>query len=56
MLGMVLRLPENAGQKARMNAFRESVDNIIESADERGVSGFKEVDEVYPMVRCMHYL
>jgi hypothetical protein len=53
MLGMVLRLPEKAGKKARMDAFRESVDKIIENADERGMSGFKEVDELYPKIAEM---
>jgi gas vesicle protein len=53
MLGMVLRLPEKAGKKARMDAFRESVDKIIESANESGLSGYKEVDELYPKVAEM---
>ena len=50
MLGMVLRLPEGTGKKARFEAFKGCVDSIINGAEERGVSGFREVDAMYPEV------
>lgn len=50
MLGMVLRLPEGSGKKARLEAFKGAVDSMIENAEQRGVSGFKEVDSRYLQV------
>jgi hypothetical protein len=50
MLGMVLRLPEGSGKKARLEAFKGAVDSMIENAEQRGLSGFKEVDSKYQQV------
>ena len=50
MLGMVLRLPEGSGKKARMDAFRGAVDGIISNAEQNGRSGFKEVESKYLQV------
>jgi hypothetical protein len=50
MLGMVLRLPEGSGKKARLEAFKGAVDSMIENAEQRGQSGFKEVDSRYLQV------
>ena len=52
MLGMVLRLPEGSGKKARMDAFRGAVDGIISNAEQSGRSGFKEVESKYLQVEC----
>lgn len=50
MLGMVLRLPEGSGKKARLEAFKGAVDSMIENAEQKGLSGFKEVDSRYLQV------
>ena len=48
---MVLRLPEGAGKKARFEAFKGTVVDILEKAEQRGVSGYRELDSKYLQVR-----
>lgn len=49
---MVLRLPDGAGKKARFEAFKGTVVDILEKAEQRGVSGYRELDSKYLQVRC----
>lgn len=47
---MVLRLPEGAGKKARFEAFKGTVTDILEKAEQRGVSGYRDLDSKYLQV------
>ena len=47
---MVLRLPEGAGKKARFEAFKGTVTDILEKAEQRGISGYRDLDSKYLQV------
>lgn len=62
ILGMALRLPEGAGKRARVDAFKDSIDVILAAASAAAgagasaSSGLREVEAVYGFIAQMLFI
>ncbi len=62
VLGMALRLPEGAGKRARVDAFKEAIDVVLAAASAAAgsgasaSSGLKEVEGVYGYIAQMLFI
>jgi hypothetical protein len=47
---------QGAGSAARVEAFKDCINSIIENAEKNGLPGLREVNEVYPWIAQMLFI